>query len=128
MKRTFLYLLLGLSLSFIQCNTQQSPSLDKTQIIKASELNFAFSDKRGIEADNGMIYLVEPNMKVLTAYKDGVQRWKADIIAKCGEPMVGKAEIRFIKLNGDKINVVFGKHSYAVVSIATGNVVCSGSD
>lgn len=94
-------------MSFFACNAQQSVPFDKTKIDTASELNFAFSDKRGIELANGIIVLVEQNMKVLTACKNGVRKWKANIIAKCGEPYVGEPEIRFIKIDGDKINCCF---------------------
>jgi hypothetical protein len=127
MKRTLSYLSLLLTLSFTKCEAQHSP-FDKTRIAKTKELNFAFSDKRGIETANGMTFVVEQNMKVLTAYKNGVQQWKTDVIANCGEPAVGKAEIRYIKLEGDKINVVFGKHSFAYVSVLMGKVECLGSD
>jgi hypothetical protein len=115
-------------MSFIECNAQQSSPFNKTQIVKACEVNFAFSDKRGIETDNGMTFLEKQNLKVLTAYKNGVQQWEADVIAKCGEPKVGKTEIRFIKMEGDKIYVVFAKHSFANVLVATGKVECLGSD
>jgi hypothetical protein len=128
MKSILPYLLLALSLSFVKCNAQQSLPFDKTKVVKASELNFAFSDKRGIEANNEMTYVVEQNLRILTAYKNGVQKWKSDVIAQCGEPKVGKAEIRFIKLEGEKINVVFGKHSFADVFVATGKIECLGSD
>jgi hypothetical protein len=123
-----LYLLTLLIWSLTKCNTQQLSPFDKSKVVKASELNFAFSNMRGLTTDSGMTFLVEQNMKELTAYKTGKLQWKANIIAKCGEPKVGKAEIRFIKIDGNKINVVFGKHSFASVLVANGNVECLGSD
>ena len=117
-----------LSMLFIRCNAQEFPQIDRTKMTKTHEINFAYSDKRGIEASEGTIYLVEQNLKVLTAYRNGIVKWKADIIAKCGELRVGKPEIRFIRLNEDHIFVVFGKHSYADVFISNGKVMCTGSD
>ena len=42
---------------------QKPPAYDKTLVIKATEINFAFSDKRGIEAASGISYLVEKDMQ-----------------------------------------------------------------
>jgi hypothetical protein len=100
----------------------------KNQNCKASELNLDITDKRGIETENGVVYFVEQNLKVLSAYTNGVLHWKADVIANCGEPKAGKSEIRYIKLDGDKINIILGKHKYANIIITSGKVKCLDAD
>ena len=98
------------------------------RVSKARELNFSNTDKRGIEAPNGLIYIVDKNLKILSAYQNGKIKWKSDIVKVCGKPTVGKSEIGYIKLDGNKIFLTFGKHDYANVNIADGEVECLGSD
>lgn len=92
------------------------------------ELNFELTDKRGIRADNGVIYIVENAGQILTAYYNNKVKWTADILKSCPKPEVGKPEIRYIKLTADKIEITFGKHDFANVDIVNGEVKCLGTD
>ena len=127
MKTTISGLSLLLSISFNTCNGQHTISYANSNIVKASELTLT-SVKRGIQSKTGMIFIVEKNLRELTAYKNSIQQWRVDVISICGVPALGKPEIRYIRMDGDNIYVVFGKHSFANVGIMTGKVVFIGSD
>jgi hypothetical protein len=107
---------------------QKTPHYDKTLVLKATEINFAFSDKRGIEAASGIIYLVEKNMQTLTAYQNDTILWKANILENYPPPLVGKPEIRFIRLDTNYVFVTFGKHCFANVDISNGSIKYLGCD
>ena len=67
-------------------------------------------------------------MQTLTAYQNGLVKWKINIIQTCGKPAVGQPAIRYIKLDNKKISVTFGKHSFASVDINNGKTTFLGSD
>lgn len=115
-------------LFYLSTHVKQTLPYNINKISKNRELNFAFTDKRGIESKNGIIYYVENNLQVLSAYKQGKLKWRTNIIMELGNPAVGAAEIRYIELNGDEIFVVFGKHNFASVHIADGRVKDLGAD
>jgi hypothetical protein len=123
-----LFTLVILCLLLVRGFSQQPMPYDLGKISKASELNFSNTDKLGIEAPDGLIYVVDKNLQVLNAYQHGKIKWQSDIIKSCGMPTIGKPEIRYIKLDGIKIMLTFGKHNYANVHIADGKVECLGSD
>jgi len=108
--------------------SQQNLPYDTLKISSAQELNFAFTYKRGIETTGGIIYYVEKDLRTLAAYEKGKLKWKTDIIKGCGERVIGIPEIRFIKLENDKIYIVFGKHSFADVHRSDGKLNCLGAD
>ena len=108
--------------------SQDTITYDKDKISIETELNFTFTDKRGIESKNGTIYFVEKDKKTLTAYENGKVKWKTNIIEICGQPTVGLPEIRYLRLCHDKLKVVFGKHSFAEVDINNGKTTYLGSD
>ena len=118
----FLILVLWTSDGFAQT------TYDDRLISTEKELNFAFTDKRGLMADNGLVYFVDKKGQVLTAYENNKVKWTADILGSCHKPAVGKPEIRYIKLTVDKIEVTFGKHDFASVDIVDGKVKCLGAD
>lgn len=103
-------------------------TVDNSKVSTEKELNFSTTDKRGIKADDGIIYLVEKDGQTLTAYNKNDIKWTVNIIKICGQPKVGKPEIRHIKLTGDKIQITFGKHDFASVDIKDGNVKYLGAD
>ena len=51
-----------------------------------------------------------------------------EILKKCSDPTVGKPEIRSIKKSKYTVQVVYGKHSYAEIDLATDEIRCLGSD
>jgi hypothetical protein len=108
--------------------SQQVSPYDTGKVSKNTELNFAFTYKRGIEAKKGLVYYVENDLRTITSYVNGKVKWKADIIKICGLPGVGKPEIRYINLKRNIILVVFGKHNYANVNIDNGDVEDQGAD
>jgi hypothetical protein len=103
-------------------------TLDNSKVSTEKELNFAFTEKRGIKADNGIIYIVESNGQTMTAYENNTVKWTADIFKDCPKPKVGKPEIRYIKLTVDKIELTFGKHDFASVDLLDGKVKYLGAD
>ncbi|RYG14044.1 MAG: hypothetical protein EOO07_17120 [Chitinophagaceae bacterium] len=67
-------------------------------------------------------------MQTLTAYQNDAILWKADILGNYHLPLIGKHEIRFIRLESDHIFVTFGKHCFAHVTLTTGNIKYLGCD
>ncbi|MFI2741266.1 hypothetical protein ACG2LH_00890 [Zhouia sp. PK063] len=107
---------------------QTKADFKDNEISTNSELDFLKTDKRGIKSNDEIIYYVEKDLQTLTAYENGKVKWKTNIIGTCGEPSVGKSEIRFIRLNNGTINLIFGKHNFANVNITDGKINDSGSD
>ena len=125
--KAFTYLI-GQFLILTTSYAQEIVHYDKNKVSKETELNIAFTGKRGIESKKGIIYYVEEDKKTLTAYSRGEIKWKTNIIATCGEPEVGKPEIRYFKLEKGIIKVIFGKHNFAEIDIRDGKTECAGSD
>jgi len=72
---------------------------------------------------------VEADDRTVTAVDgDGKIKWSVDVIARCGEPFVGSPVIRDIQVKGEKVSVIFGKHSQATINIKTGEVHYLGAD
>lgn len=112
---------------FFMRASAQSSTLDRSKVVKQNQIFILSSKSRGIEATDGRVYFVESNNRVVAAYENGQLRWRSDIIAKCGKPAVGKAEIRHIKIDGDKVFVNFGKSSSASINRADGKVTFLGT-
>ena len=114
---------------FILIFTQSScaQKYDENLVSEMIELNFANTKMRGIK-NNKIIYFVENNLQTVSAYENGKLKWETNIIAVCGKPEVGKSEIRYVKLEEDKLVIVFGKHSFAEVNKNTGKTKFIGSD
>ena len=53
---------------------------------------------------------------------------RVDVLVKCGAPRVGEPRIRDFKERGAIIEVTFGKHCFADVSVADLSVRCTGCD
>ena len=100
---------------------------DVKQLTKKSELNLAFSKCKGIE-DKNNVYFIEIDNQTLSAYENGKLKWKTNIIKAWGIPKVGEPKIKYIKINGNVINVTFGKHSWAEVNIKNGITKFIGAD
>jgi hypothetical protein len=107
---------------------QKLITLDWAKISHDTELNFSITDKRGIEAETKIVYFVEKDMQTLTAYQNGLVKWRVNIIQTCGKPTIGQPTIRYIKLDNNKISVTFGKHSFASVDTNNGKTTFLGSD
>lgn len=104
-------------------------TIDNNKVSTDLELNFIHTEKRGIKSSKGFIYLVDSDYQTLIAFDSNKNiKWKVNIIEKCGEPVVGKPEIRFIKLNKEVVEILFGKHDFATVNLTTGKVIYSGAD
>jgi hypothetical protein len=72
---------------------------------------------------------VEPDGRVVTAHDaQGQELFRADVIAECGVPAVGNPVVRHVSLEGGKVQVVMGKHSFASIDLASKSVECTGSD
>ena len=117
-----------LALTTLTASGQKLVSLDSTKVSRDTELNFSKTDKRGIETETKIVYFVEKDMQMLTAYENGQVKWQVNIIKTLGKPAVGQPAIRYIKLDKDKIFVTFGKHNYASVDSSTGKVTDLGAD
>jgi hypothetical protein len=55
----------------IQEFSQRPMPYDTSTISKAEELNFSHTNKRGIHTPDGLICVVDKNLKVLSAYQQG---------------------------------------------------------
>jgi hypothetical protein len=121
-----------LLISFLFCITGQRVSAqtpyDTSRIRKLHAINLLQSNVRGIESEEGIVYYIESNLHDLSAYRGGKILWKVNIIEQCGIATVGKREIRFLELKGNKLYVTYGKHSSAEVRTGDGKTICTGSD
>jgi hypothetical protein len=82
---------------------------------------------RGIKSKK-VIYFVENDLQTISAYKNGKLDWKTNVISVCGKPTSGKSEIRYIKLEENKLLITYGKHSYAEVNTENGKAKFLGED
>ena len=96
-------------------------------ISKDSEINFAETQKRGIEK-NGIIYFVEKDLQTISAYKNNKMLWQTNVLNACGKPKVGEPEIRYLSCKFGKLLVVIGKHDFAEINIQNGKTELVGSD
>lgn len=128
MNRLLFYLFFLLCNAITACDAPQTLPYERSKISNELELHFAYTSKRGIETSNGVVYMVDDSLKILSAYKNGSIVWRADVMAKCGKPFVGKPEIASIRLSGETIELVFGKHDFAHVSANDGKIDCIGAD
>ena len=46
---------------------------------------------------------MEKDLQNVSAYENGKQIWRTNVISVCGKPSVGKSEIRYIKLKVNKL-------------------------
>ncbi len=111
----------------VSCKDDNLP-YDSSKLSNETELNFALTEKRGIIDKNGLIYIVNNKQKTLIAYENRKVKWEAEIIKNANFQIIGKPEIRYIKLENDIIFVVFGKHAFANVSINDGQIEYLGQD
>jgi len=121
MKTNFLFLLLALGYSAAAQNRQPfSPLL----ITSKKTIDFHDSEKRGIACKSGMVYYVEQDLQTITAYKAGKVIWRRNVVNKCGLPFEMTPGIRYISLDPRKLFIVYGKHHYTEISVATGKIRC----
>jgi len=82
----------------------------------------------GDEGSNTKV-TVEADGRVVAVHDgDGGELLRVDVIEKCGAPSVGSPVVRHVSLEGGKISVVMGKHTFATIDLASKNVECTGSD
>ena len=121
----FLFFLLILT----QSNFAQK--LDSKLVSKEKELNFLKSKFRGIKF-NRITYYVEKDLQNVTAYRNDKQIWTTSVISNCEVSNIDyygrKYEIRYIKLEKNKLLIVYGKQNYAEIDLTTGITNCLGSD
>lgn len=105
--------------------------LDYKLVSKEKELNFLKSKFRGIKF-NRITYYVEKDLQNVTAYRKDKQIWTTSVISNCEVSNIDyygrKYEIRYIKLEKDKLLIVYGKQNYAEIDLTTGKTECLGSD
>jgi hypothetical protein len=128
MKRLFkLALFLFLIINNLSAQDTLTYVINKVSFYDSS-LYFNLTDKRGIQDKAGTIYYVEKDLQTLTAYHNFIIKWRSNVIDSCGKPYIGTPKIRFLKLEKDRIFVIFGKHSFASIDYSTGKIKCLGSD
>lgn len=103
-------------------------SFDPVKISNEKDLNFAFTDKRGIRDDDGTIYLSEKDGVTISAYRGDSVLWKVNVIQACHDTFTENAIIRAISLKDGVIDITFGKHSYATLETSTAKVRFWGAD
>ena len=105
-----------------------SQKIDPKTISKKKEINLSLEPQmRGIEV-KGIVFYIEDDLQTLVAYENGKEKWRNNVIELYGKPQVGKPEIRALTYNNLTITITFGKHSFAVVSVETGEVKFHGDD
>jgi hypothetical protein len=78
----------------------------------------------------GELFYVESNGRRLVSFdKNGSVAWSVDVLDSLkNTPIVGQPVIRHLKLDRDRLTLTIGKHAYAEVEPATGNVSYLGAD
>jgi hypothetical protein len=62
-------------------------------------------------------------------YRDGDRELhRGDVLDKCGSPPVGEPKIRDIRRGGPTIQITYGKHCWAEVTVADLSIRCAGCD
>jgi hypothetical protein len=77
---------------------------------------------RGIESGKVFFY-VEKDLQTVLAYENGKLKWKTNVISVCGKTSIGKAKIRIIKLKKEKLQITFGKRSWAEIEKVNGKII-----
>jgi len=81
------------------------------------------------DTESGISLQLDDNAQILTAQsKDGKTLWSIDVIKECGVPAVGQPKVRSVTVEKGKVNVVFGKHSFATVDFRSGTIETQGAD
>ena len=107
---------------------QDFKTFEKGLITNETKLDLISTKKRGIQTKKKEIYYVEKNNQTISAYLNGMIKWKINVIKEFGKPKVGKPEIRFIELKKNIIFVTFGKHSFAEINASNGKAKFIGVD
>lgn len=119
--------LISLYILFFITPVQELLPYDAAKVSTDRELNFYMTDKRGIKY-KGFVYYVESDLNTVTAYKkNGGIKWRSDVseIIKC---RIGSPEIRFIKIEKDRLSIIYAKHDFGELNLKTGKVTHLGSD
>ena len=120
-------LVLMLGIGYQRCSSETYP-YNSELITWQTEINLAFTDKRGILSSNGTVYLVSPeDASEVIAYRNSKILWRVNGSRQCGLGAIHQA-VRHLKLTPDKLEVVYGKHSFLSIDCNTGQVTCLGSD
>ena len=53
---------------------------------------------------------------------------RVPVLDRCGDPEIGEPKIRYVQVRQGSIDVVFGKHCFARVSLKTLAIECPGCD
>ena len=81
------------------------------------------------DVQSGTSLYLDDNAQILIAEsKDGKTLWSVDVIKECGVPAVGEPKVRTVTVQKGKVNVVFGKHSFATVDLKSGTIEYQGAD
>ena len=81
------------------------------------------------DASSGTSLYLDDSAQILTAEsRDGKTLWSANVIKECGVPAVGEPKVRSVSVQMGKVNVVFGKHSFATVDLKSGRIEYQGAD
>ncbi|MDU0371722.1 hypothetical protein ACFPAF_15060 [Hymenobacter endophyticus] len=115
-------------LSNVSCQQHPPCPYNLKLITKETEINFASTDKRGIMSADGTIYFVPDSDKsVIIACRDNKVIWRVNASSECGLATIHQA-VRYLKLTSNKLEAVYGKHSFLSIKRSTGQVTCEGSD
>jgi hypothetical protein len=118
-----LLIFLILTLAFT-CSYGQSTQ----RVSSDTAIDFTVSKLRGLKGDGDVVYMLEQDNQTLTANRQSIALWTVNVINQCGEPATGNSVVRYICLQADKLQIVFGKHSHAKINIYTGELTCEGDD
>jgi hypothetical protein len=87
-----------------------------------------FVKLEGIEYAGKITFYLEKKTQTKLAYQNGKVKWKKEVTKVCGQPIVGKSEIREIRIQKNYLKIVYRKHSFAEIEVQTGKVICEGQD
>ncbi|MDR6967111.1 hypothetical protein J2X31_001118 [Flavobacterium arsenatis] len=126
MKRltTIFFMFLTLQIAF----AQEPESLIKQKIVDKSEVVIEKIGNRGLLSKTGNVYFVEDDLQTITAYGNQKKIWQINILKILGKPEVGKPFIRYLILSDTNLTVIYGKHSFAKLSLIDGSIISFGSD
>lgn len=112
---------------FIFSSCKQKTLYDLSKISSDTAINID-NHYRGIRTKDNLVFYVEKDNRTLTAYKNNKILWYTDVVAICDTPLIGRPELRYIKIEKNYIMATIGKHSFVEVDISNGEAKFVGSD
>lgn len=82
----------------------------------------------GMDNAGELVVVIENDKQSISAYEGENRIWTLNVIEELGVPDVGSAEVKALRMDGEFVYILYGKHSWAKAGIKTGNLIYIGAD